>query len=179
MDQSSFPPPFSPLFFDIECPLCLWCCRWLKILSMCWLQLLLFFFFFFLFCFCCFFLPHLDIHATAGVLWLWQLNAVHALHCLYFFPKELYCGLNCEVYWSVQTFFFVVVVFLFPLFCAIVLCMSLLWPHSSCCSLCLVHIKVCCGFQGNKKQQKKYHTFTVSLWDHNKSYFFSIMPFER
>lgn len=174
MDQSSFPPPFSPLFFDIECPLCLWCCRWLKILSMCWLQLLLFFFF--LFCFCCFFLPHLDIHATAGVLWLWQLNAVHALHCLYFFLKELYCGLNCEVYWSVQTFFFSCFSFSpFLRHCV----MSLLWPHSSCCSLCLVHIKVCCGFQGNKKQQKKNHTFTVSLWDHNKSYFFSIMPFER
>lgn len=25
--------------------------------------------------------------------------------CLYFFPKKLYCGLNCGVYWSVPAFF--------------------------------------------------------------------------
>lgn len=125
-----------------------WCscssrCCWLQILSTCWLSL-----------FSLFpgFLPHLELHATAGVFWLWQLNAVHALRCLYLFPKELYCGL-CEVYWSV------------PAFCYV--------PHSS----CVVHhvsrtFTVCCGFQG-----KKTHTFTLSMWDHNKTYFFNIMPF--
>lgn len=175
MDQSSFPP----LFFDIECPLCLWCCRWLKILSMCWLQLLLFFFFFFLFCFCCFFLPHLDIHATAGVLWLWQLNAVHALHCLYFFPKELYCGLNCEVYWSVQTFFLLLLFFFFPFFAPLCYVCPYcgLTPHVVHCVLCT--LKSVVASKETKNNKKKYHTFTVSLWDHNKSYFFSIMPFER
>lgn len=150
MDQSSFPP----LFFDIECPLCLWCCRWLKILSMCWLQLLLFFFFFFLFCFCCFFLPHLDIHATAGVLWLWQLNAVHALHCLYFFPKELYCGLNCEVYWSVQTFFLLLLFFFFPFFAPLCYVCPYcgLTPHVVHCVLCTLKSVVASKETKNNKK---------------------------
>lgn len=92
----------------------------------------------------------------------WQLNAVHALHCLYFFPKELYCGLNCEVYWSVQTFFFFLV-FLFPLFCAIVLCPYCgLTPHVVHCVLCTLKSVVASKETKNNKKKKSYfYSFIV------------------
>ena len=126
---------------------------------MCWLSL----------CFL-FFLPHLEFHATAGVFWLWQLNAVHALRCLYFFPKKLYCGLNCEVYWSVPAFCFYFIFIFFAPLCYV----PSPRPHSSCVVHCVSRtLKSVVASKG----KKKHITFTVSMWDHNKTYFFNIMPF--
>lgn len=61
--------------------------------------------------------------------------------------KKLYCGINCEVYWSVPAFF--------ASLCSVLSAASLLM----CCPLCLAHIKVCCGFQGKKKTY--FYSFNV------------------
>lgn len=82
--------------------------------------------------------------------------------CTFFLKKKkLYCGLNCEVYWSVPAIFCV---------------LSLSRPHSSCFVHCVLRtLKSVVA----SKEKKKQHTFTVSMWDHNKTYFFNIMPFLR
>lgn len=96
-----------------------------------------------------FFLPHLQLHATARVFWLWQLNAVHALRCFFLFLKS--CRLMCMVYWIVPAFSA-------PL-CSVPSAASLLM----CCPLCLMRtLIVCCGFQENGKHN--FYRFSVRTW---------------
>lgn len=133
----------------------LWCSYWLKFLSMCWRLFFLF---------SCFLPSSFRVPRHSWCFLTWHLNAVHAL-CLYFFPLKTLLWIQLWGLLKCSSFFFLFY------FCTIAFCpFYRLTPHV----LSVVshaHIEVCCGFQRGKK--KKNTTFTGSVWDHSKTYFFS------